>query len=140
MRPTFEKNYFLLIHAMLCKYNKNRLPCELVELIKYKCLKIRKECRKILAKETFEKGKSKLSPKRRANRLERCVKCGKPAHSGACPKNQTNSNYEFLRLIKDGPVQSREANTLNKRGYAYGAMKSELRSLKERGTRMGVEL
>lgn len=140
MRPTFEKNYFLLMYAMLCKYNKNRLPCELVEIIKFKCLKIRKECRQNHAKETFGKGKSKLSAKRRAQRFERCVKCGKPSHFGACPKNQTYSNYEFLRLIKDGPVQSRDDNTLNKRGYAYLEMKSELRRLKERGTRIGIKL
>lgn len=140
MRPNFEKNYFLVMYALLCKYNKNQLPSELVIDIKSRCLKERKKCRQDFAKQKFGKGTSKLSAKRRAKRFERCLKCGKFDHDGKCPKNTTHSNHEFLTLMKDGPFECKKNKSLNERGYAYWRMKSEIRRLKERGARIGIEL
>lgn len=140
MRPHFEKSHFLVIYAMLCKYNKNRLPSELVLDIKNRLDIVRKELRQNYAKEKFGKGVSKLSAKRRARRFNICFKCGKFLHPGACSRNQTPSNYEYVTLCKEGPVQCRNENYLNRRGTAYQNMKSEIIRLKERAERIGYKL
>ena len=57
MRPIFEDNYFLVMYAMLAKYNKSRLPRELVVDIKDRCVKVRKQCRQEYAKQSYGKGK-----------------------------------------------------------------------------------
>lgn len=140
MHSNFEKNYFLVIHALLNKYNKNRLPHELVVDIKDRCVKVRKECRQEFAKQIYGKGQTKSSAKRRARRYERCFKCGKFSHDGACPKNQTDSNYEYLQLIRNGPFECKTEQTLNKKGYAYRRMKQEILRLKEEAIQIGINL
>lgn len=125
---------------MLVKYNKSRLPRELVVDIKDRCLKVRKECRQEYAKLSYGKGKTKSAAKRRARRFERCHQCGKFFHDGPCPKNQTDSNHEFLNLMWRGPFECKKEQVLNKKGYAYRRMKQEIVRLKEEASRVGIDL
>lgn len=140
MRPAFEKNHFLVMYAILCKYNKNRLPGKLVVDIRERCDKVRKELRQTHAKETFGKGTSKLSAKRRAQKFKICVKYGKHLHQGACSKNQTSSNYEYVTLCKDGPLRCFKEKSLNPKGNAYISMRYEILRLQEKAQRLGYQL
>ena len=114
------------MYALICKYNKNRLPSELVLIIKNKCDEVRKECRQETNKRKFSEGVSRSTAIKRAKRLGRCYKCGKFAHEGACSNNKTYSNYEFQRLCRDGPVDCYVNQRLNRRGYAFGRACEEL--------------
>ena len=139
MRENFEKNHFLVLYAMICKYKKNRLPSDLVLEIKHKCDKVRKELRLEHNRRYFAIGTSKFAAKRRAHRMERCFKCGKFTHDGACSKNQTTSNNEFLTLCREGPVRCYMEKLLNPRGYAYANMHSEIARLTIRARELGLE-
>ena len=138
MQEKYEYNYFLVMHALVCKYNKNRLPREIVLEIKVKCDEVRTELRQETNRRRFGVGISRSAAKRRAKRLERCYKCGKFFHEGKCPENQTHSNFEFLRLIQNGPVDCYVNQTLNKRGYAYGRMCEQLERLSEEAAKRGL--
>ena len=113
MRDSIEYNHFLVMYAVLSKYNKSRLPSELVLDIRDRCDKVRKELRQQKNNMQFGVGTSKSAAKRRARRLLRCFKCGKFSHDGACSRNQTYSNGEFVTLFRQGPLSCYRNKLLN---------------------------
>jgi hypothetical protein len=126
MREVYEYNHFLVVYALICKYNKSHLPSELVLNIKDKCDKVRRELRQDATNRKFGIGTSKSAAKRRARRCQRCYKCGKFSHEGKCSKNQTRSNSEFVTLCREGAIECKRREVLNNGGYAYLRMSFEL--------------
>jgi hypothetical protein len=139
MREKYEYNYFLVMYALIRKYNKNRLPRELILIIKNKCDEVRTELRQETNRRRFGVGVSRSAAKRRARKLERCYKCGKFSHERACSRNLTHSNFEFLRLCREGPVECYRNDLLNTRGYAYGQMCETLERLAVEASKRGLQ-
>nr|QED43225.1 NBP [Garlic common latent virus]QED43232.1 NBP [Garlic common latent virus] len=77
-------------------------------------------------------GCSRSAIKRRAKYLNKCYKCGKYNHAGACSRNQTISNMEVEFLIRCGTIRYLTENPQRRKDSIY---ESDYEKLIERATR-----
>lgn len=88
------------------------LPVDVCIIIKEIALSDLKQGLRIHNLVNFGRGVSKSAGKRRAQKLERCFKCGKFSHSGICPKNQTYSQSSFVSMFRSDPIKLKAEKTL----------------------------
>nr|QED43238.1 NBP [Garlic common latent virus] len=96
-----------------------------------------KEVRKLQRQEEQKllrfNGCSRSAIKRRAKYLNKCYKCGKYDHVGACSRNQTISNMEVEFLIRCGTIRYLTENPQGRKNSIYS---SDYEKLIERATRV----
>jgi hypothetical protein len=95
----FDFNVLCCVHLA-----KPYLPEELRKIIFENCDPVFKQARRDAQNPPFC-GTSKFARGRRAVRYYKCLNCGKWSHPGRCGRRKTESQYEFLQLMRLGAIR-----------------------------------